>query len=57
MISKGSQGYLPIVRDTKAKVPSLEQVVMVREFLDVFPKELPGMPPDREIEIGVTSNT
>jgi hypothetical protein len=23
---------------------------VVREFLDVFPKELPGMPPDREVE-------
>ena len=23
---------------------------MVREFPDVFPKELPGMPPDRDIE-------
>ena len=23
---------------------------MVRDFPDVFPKELPGMPPDREVE-------
>ena len=23
---------------------------MVRDFLDVFPEELPGMPPDREVE-------
>jgi hypothetical protein len=23
---------------------------MVNEFPDVFPKELPGMPPDRDIE-------
>jgi hypothetical protein len=23
---------------------------VVREFLDVFPEELPGMPPDREVE-------
>jgi hypothetical protein len=23
---------------------------VVRDFLDVFPKELPGMPPDREVE-------
>jgi hypothetical protein len=22
----------------------------VRDFLDVFPEELPGMPPDRDIE-------
>jgi hypothetical protein len=28
-------------------------VVVVNEFLDVFPKELPGMPPDRDIEFVV----
>ena len=26
---------------------------MVREFGDVFPKELPGLPPEREIEFSV----
>jgi hypothetical protein len=26
------------------------EVPMVNEFPDVFPKELPGMPPDRDIE-------
>jgi hypothetical protein len=23
---------------------------VVRDFLDVFPEELPGMPPDREVD-------
>ena len=50
LISKGSQGYLAIVRDTEVKVPSLEQVPVVKEFLDVFPEDLPKMPSDREIE-------
>ena len=26
---------------------------MVWEFPDVFPEELPGLPPDREIEFGI----
>jgi hypothetical protein len=30
--------------------PTLEQVPVVCEYPDVFPKELPGMPPDRDIE-------
>jgi hypothetical protein len=30
--------------------PTLEQVPVVYEFLDVFPEELPGMPFDRDIE-------
>jgi hypothetical protein len=30
--------------------PTLEQVPIVCEYPDVFPDELPGMPPDRDIE-------
>jgi hypothetical protein len=30
--------------------PTLDQVPVVCEYPDVFPKELPGMPPDRDIE-------
>ena len=29
---------------------SLEEVPVVREYLDVLPEELPSMPPDRDIE-------
>jgi hypothetical protein len=27
-----------------------DHIKIVREFPDVFPEELPGMPPDREVE-------
>ena len=29
---------------------SLEEVPVVNEYPDVFPEELPGMPPDRDVE-------
>ena len=32
------------------KGASLEEVPVVRDYPDVFPEELPGMPPDRDIE-------
>src|SRR3954453_720030 len=32
------------------KEVKLEDIPIVNEFRDVFPEELPGMPPDREIE-------
>ena len=32
------------------QVEAVEVVRIVSEFPDVFPEELPGMPPDREIE-------
>jgi len=37
----------------------IEAPEVVREFLDVFPKDLPGLPPDREVEftIDVLSGT
>ena len=31
----------------------LEDIPVVREFLDVFPDDLPGLPPDREIDFQI----
>ena len=31
----------------------VEEVPVVREYLDVFPDDLPGLPPDREIEFAI----
>jgi hypothetical protein len=35
------------------KEAKLQDIPVVNEFQDVFPKELPGMPPDREIEFTI----
>jgi hypothetical protein len=32
---------------------SIEEIPMVREFLDVFIDDLPGMPPERDIEFKI----
>ncbi|XP_070029088.1 uncharacterized protein [Nicotiana sylvestris] len=53
MIKKGFIYHLVRVTDTNAEVPSLESVPVVNEFPDVFPDELPGIPPDREIDFGI----
>ncbi|KAH9658001.1 hypothetical protein KPL70_023315 [Citrus sinensis] len=31
----------------------LEDIPIVREFIDVFPEDLPGLPPDREVEFTI----
>jgi hypothetical protein len=36
-----------------AKGKSLEKIKVVNEYPDVFPDELPGMPPDRDIEFNI----
>jgi hypothetical protein len=38
------------IRLNHLKGVSLEEVHIVKEYLDVFPDELPGMPPDRDVE-------
>jgi hypothetical protein len=34
-------------------VDSLETIKVVSEFLDVFPEDLPGMPPERKVEFAI----
>ena len=50
MVSKGCLAFLAHLRDDTTQVPSMESVSIVREFLDVSPADLPGMPPDRDID-------
>ena len=50
MVSEDCLAFLAHLRDDTSKVPSIESVSIVREFLDVFPVDLPGMPPDRDID-------
>ncbi len=35
------------------ELPALENISIVREYPDVFPKELMGVPPSREIEFAI----
>ena len=42
--------FLAPLRDDTTQVPPIESVSIVHEFLDVFPADLPGMPPDRDID-------
>ncbi|XP_070040530.1 uncharacterized protein [Nicotiana tomentosiformis] len=50
MIKKGCFFYLSYVRDTAMETPMIDLVPVVREFSDVFPYDLPGMPPDCDID-------
>ncbi|KAJ7961990.1 Transposon Ty3-I Gag-Pol polyprotein [Quillaja saponaria] len=53
LIRKKHQVYLALVRDTQFQCPHLDRIPIVREFSNVFPEELPGLSPDREIEFGI----
>ncbi|XP_075095117.1 uncharacterized protein LOC142173429 [Nicotiana tabacum] len=40
-------------RDISAYTPTVELVPVVKEFPDVFPVDLPRIPPDRDIDFGI----
>ncbi len=42
--------YFTMVVMERVELPALEDIPIVREYPDVLPKELLGMPPSREIE-------
>ena len=50
MLRQGCEAYLAHVVDIKKETPRIEDIAMVNEFYDIFSDELPGLPPDREIE-------
>ena len=53
LLRKGCEAYLGHVVDTQQTTPKLEEIRVVNEFLEVFPEELPSLPPDREIEFAI----
>jgi hypothetical protein len=53
MMSAGCEGFLAYVVDKSQETPEASDIPVVREFRDVFPDELPGLPPNREIEFAI----
>ena len=53
LMRKGCEAYLAVILDSKRGQVELEDIPVVREFSDVFPEELPGLPPEREVELSI----
>ncbi|XP_070040684.1 uncharacterized protein [Nicotiana tomentosiformis] len=53
MVGKGCLPYLAFMRDVDTYTPITDSVPVVRDFSDVFPADLSGMPPDRDIDFGI----
>jgi hypothetical protein len=50
---KGWNIYAILSLNEKGVAEGLEPLLVVREFVDVFPKELPGMSPKRDLEFTI----
>ena len=53
MLRKGCQGYLAFVVDRRQEGTLLEDIPIVKEFPNVFPDDISGLPPDREVEFTI----
>ena len=53
MLRKGCQGYLAYVVETENERTLVDEIPVVREFPDVFPDDIAGLPPDREVEFTI----
>ena len=53
MLRKACQGYLVYAIESANSEMQLAEVPVVNEFFDVFLEDLPGLPPDREIEFEI----
>ena len=53
MLRKSYHWYLAYAIKVRDSGSRLEDIPVVREFPDVFPEDLPGIPPDREIDFHI----
>ena len=50
MVSNGLLSHIVRVNDFDHEIPSIDLMLVVNEFLDVFNDDFPGVPPPRRID-------
>ena len=50
---KGYETFLAVIPDSKRGQVDVEKIPVVREFRDVFLKELLGIPLEREVDLAI----
>ena len=52
-LRKGCEAFLALILYSKREQVNLETIPVIREFPDVFLEELPGVPPEREVDLSI----
>ena len=52
-LRKGCEAFLALVLDSKRGEVNLEDILVIKEFPDVFPEELLGLPPEIEVDLSI----
>ena len=53
LMRKGSETFLALILDSKRGQVDVEKSLVVREFPNVFPEELPGIPLQMEVDLSI----
>ena len=53
LLRKGCEAFLALVLDSKRGQVDVEKIIVLKEFPDVFPEELLGIPPAREVDLSI----
>nr|GFB04503.1 putative reverse transcriptase domain, aspartic peptidase domain protein [Tanacetum cinerariifolium] len=53
LLYHGCEGFLATIHDMTSEIPTIHDQPFISEFPDVFPDELPGIPPVREVEFNI----
>ena len=52
MVQSGCEAFIAFIMQNK-RSQGVEEIPIVEEFPDVFPEEIPGLPPMREIDFTI----
>ena len=52
-LRNGCEASLALILDSKRVKASFKNIPTIREFPDVFPEELPGVPPEIEVDLSI----
>ena len=52
-LRRGCEAFLALILDSNREQVNFENIPMIREFPDVFPEELPGVPPERKVDLSI----
>ena len=53
LLRKGCEDFSTLVINSKRGQIELENILVVKDFPDVFPVELPGIPPVRKVDLSI----
>ncbi|KAJ0780031.1 putative nucleotidyltransferase, Ribonuclease H [Helianthus annuus] len=52
-LQKGCAAFLAHIVDKRAAEPRIEDIPVVRKYPEVFPEDLPGLPPQRQVDFRI----